>query len=578
MKLSNEQQIAAHTDSPKALVLAGAGSGKSRTLVGRALYLIKEKNVSPYEIMCITFTRLAAKELVDRLEKSIGGAAHNITTGTIHGMALNYLQRFGELVGLIPGKITVYNSWESAFLGMEVAMELGYHTGKAWKKVKKGEVDAGFNLFYTTGAVNPEWVEVNLLMNAFFARCRENNALTYGTILTKFKELIPHIYMHLNLRHIMVDEVQDNDPLQWEIINMLCKYTGAHLFAVGDIRQSIFSFRGADPSYLIRNQGQFDLYNLKDNYRSSATIVKAANKLISHDHLSMGEPMVAKRDRGFMIANYEDMDTDRLIGVCSFFKDENCAVLSRVHGLLKKLSRLLDDAGIKHEYIGKKSGLVKSEEFRRFHAFLKLIVNPFDNFSFLLVKDYLCLSAEEYGEIRLKAAQDSKSHFDIWTPYCLRDIHPILSWFPISTTGDFHTVVDWMKQIKWGFDPEPIFDFVYSWMIENPDGTIDQYLNWLACFDVQDEIKDESPGLKLMTVHAAKGLEFKTVIGIGLNEEIFPDKRSIKGNDLTAENRLFYVLLTRAEDQLILTSRPLKKDKDGRISGEASRFIEWSLR
>ena len=579
MKLSKEQQKAAHTDSKKVLVLAGAGSGKSRTLVGRVEYLIKEKNISPYEIMCITFTRLAANELVEKLNETIGSAAYNITTGTIHGMALNYLQRFGELAGLTPGKITIYSQWESDFLLKEVAKDIGYHTGKAWKKVKKGEVDAAFNLFYTTGAINPEWVEVNLLMNAFFARCRENNALTYGTILTTFKKIIPEIYEYLPLFHIMVDEVQDNDPLQWEIINQLCKYTGADLFAVGDIRQSIFSFRGADPEYLIRNQNQFDLYNLKDNYRSSATIVEAANRLISHNHLSMGEPMEAMRDLGRKIEVVEDMDSDRISGLCAFYQNSNCAVLSRIHGLLKKLSRLLDEAGIKHEYIGKKSGLVKSEEFRRFHSFLKLIVNPFDNFSFLLIKDYLGLSAEEYGEIRLKAVQNSISHFRVWQDANMGGIGSTwIEWFVNSETGDFHTVIDWLKDVEWGFDPEEIFNFVYSWMIEHPASSIDQYLNWVATFDVSDETKDESPGLKLMTIHAAKGLEFSTVIIAGMNDGIFPDSRSAKENDLVSELRLAYVALTRSKDQLILTSRPVKKDKSGRPSGEASRFIEWSLK
>lgn len=576
MKLSQEQQKAAHTDSPKALVLAGAGSGKSRTLVGRVEYLIKEKKVSPYEIMCITFTRLAAKELVDRLQETIGGDAFKITTGTIHGMALNYLQRFGELVGLIPGKITVYGQWESAFLGMEVAKDLGCHTGKAWKKVKKGEVDAAFNLFYTTGAINPEWVEVNLLMTAFFARCRENNALTYGTILTTFKKLIPEIAEYLPLRHIMVDEVQDNDPLQWEIINLLCKYTGADLFAVGDIRQSIFSFRGADPEYLIRNKHLFDLYNLKDNYRSSATIVEAANKLISHNSMDLGEPMEAKRDVGKDILFIQDIETSEIVRYLGGRDNTDTAVLSRVHGLLKKLSRFLDDAGIKHEYIGKKSGLVKSEEFRRFHAFLKLIVNPFDNFSFLLVRDYL-VDMDQYGDIRLMAAQESKSHFQIWSQ-SWNEPEKWKEWLKVSETGDIATVVDLLKDVEWNFDPDEIFTFVYSWMLEHPAGTIDQYLNWLATFDVSDEIKEDSPGLKLMTSHSSKGLEFDTVISIGLNEGIFPGKRDIKSNDLTSERRLAYVTFTRARNQLILTSRPIKKDDSGRMSGEASRFISEALK
>lgn len=580
MKLSNEQKKLAHTDSKKALGIAPAGSGKTRVLISRVGYLITKCNVSPYEICSFSFTRKAAGELKERLQKEIGNQADNATLGTIHGVSLNCLQRFGELVNLKPGKITVYGSFEEQFLLKDVATELGYHDGHKWTKVKKGDVSAAFKLFYTTGFITTEEVSVkiNVLMNAFFARCKENNALTYGTILTTFLRLIPKIAGYLNFRYILADEVQDQNPIQWQILNDLCKYCGASLFAIGDPRQSIYAFNGADPEYLIRNQGLFDVYNLKDNYRSSATIVEAANKLIGHNGMDMGEPMEAKRDLGKGIMIAENVDSEKLVDFCRVYQNSDCAVLSRIHGLLKKLSRLLDDAGIKHEYIGKKSGLVKSEEFIRFHAFLKLIVNPFDNFSFLLIRDYLGVSGEEYGEIRLKSAQDSKSHFQIWKETRMDGANEIFEWFASSEIGDFITVIDWFLDIEWGFDPEPIFTFIYSWMGDNPDCTIDQYLNWLATFDVQDEIKEESPGLKLCTVHSTKGLEFPTVIAIGFNEGIFPDKRSVKENKLDEERNLAYVCMTRAENQLILTSRPPKKDDSGRISGEASRFISEALK
>lgn len=144
-----------------------------------------------------------------------------------------------------------------------------------------------------------------------------------------------------------------------------------------------------------------------------------------------------------------------------------------------------------------------------------------------------------------------------------------------STYLDMDSTVDWMKDIEFPFDTEPIFEFVYAWIIDNPCGTIPQYLVWLATFDISDEIKDESEGLILCTCHAAKGLEFSTVIAIGLNDGVFPDKRDIEANDLTDSRRLAYVCFTRAEDQLILTSRPTKDKykKDYPVS----RFIKEAL-
>lgn len=579
MKLSKEQGKPAYTESEKALVLAPAGSGKTRVLIARINHLLENKNVSSYEILSFSFTRKAANEIKERLKKQLGQVAFNITCGTIHGCALNYLQRFGELTGLTPGKITVYGPWEEQFLLKEVAMELGYHNGRTWKKIKKGDVEHVFKTFYTTGSINPDSIDENLVMNAFFSRCKENNALTYGMILITFLKIIPDIIGYLNLRHVLADEVQDLNPIQWQIINELSK--NGSLFAIGDQRQAIFGFQGGDSEYIARNQNQFDLYNLQDNYRSSPNIVEAANKLISHNALNMGEPMTAKRQGRFEIIHLYDMDSGNFL---DYFKAMatvpiklKTAVLARNHFLLKKLSRLLTESDIKHEYIGKKTGLVRSEEFRRFHAFLKLVVNPFDNFSFLLIRDYINVSMEDYHAIRLTAVKIYKSHFQTWRDNCSEHEHHWGLWFKSAEQSDISTIIDCMKDIEFDFDTEEIFNFVYSWIIENPAGTIKQYLNWLATFDVSDEIKKDPEGLQLLTMHSSKGLEFPTVIICGLNEGIFPDSRSVKENDLESEARLMYVAMTRAEDQLILTSRPLKKNEDGNITNEPSRFIKWSM-
>ena len=578
MNLSQEQQAAAYTNSKRALIIAGAGSGKSRTLISRVEYLIKEKNVSPYEVAAITFTRLAAKELVKRLEKAIGSGAKKIIASTIHGMALNYLQRFGELIGLRPGKITVYGSFEEEFLLKEVAKELGYHTGKAWKGVKKGDIIAGFHDFYTTGSWRPECDKEIEIMKAFFSRCKENNALTYGTILTEFKRLIPYIWKFMGLRHVLCDEVQDNDPLQWQILNDICNACNASLFAVGDPRQSIYSFRGADPEYLIRNKHLFDIYNLKDNYRSSANIVEAANNLIGHNGGELGEPMRAIRGQICPLVIRHNMDSETIANSLKNDKNEfpGVAVLARNHWLLEKLSRLLTESNIKHEYIGKKTAMTRSEPFRKFHAFLKLIVNPFDNFSFLLIKDYLGLSQEEYSDIRMQSCVAYSSHFETWKALTDKDTYTWQKWLKISENGDMASVIDWMKDVEFDFDTEHIFEFVYSWILDHYDGTIAQYLDWLAVWDISDEIKDDTEGLLLCTFHASKGLEFPTVIIAGLNEEIFPSKQSISKNELQDEVRLCYVAVTRSVDQLIMTSRPVEQDEDGQPKNPVSRFIEWT--
>ena len=583
MKLSQEQQKVVKSKSKKLLCIAPAGSGKTRVMISRIEHLIKNRHVSLYDILCVTFTRKAASEIKDRLVKEIGTPATRITAGTMHGIALNYLQTYGELVGLKPGKITVYSQWEENYLLKDVAIELGYHNGKAWKGVKKGDVESAFRIYYTTGKIHLEniSIKVNDIMSAFFDRCRENNALTYGMILTKFLKLIPKISKFLTLQHIMADEVQDQNPLQWEILNTLCDACNAAQFAIGDFRQCIFSFQGSDPEYLIRNQHLFDVYNLMDNYRSSANIVDAANRLIEHCGVSIGEPMRAVRGEGVPIETMTNMDSSNSVRFLNLYASTNnlngLAVLARNHWMLEKLSTLLTEANIKHEYIGKKSKLVRSDFFSIFHSFLKLIVNEFDNFSFLLIRQYLELSAQEHADIRWDATVEYQSHFSAWKATPDKDSYTWQKWFKVSEKTDMATAIDMMKDIDFGFDTEAIFDFVYAWILDHYDGTIDEYLNWLAVFDVQDEIKEDVEGLQLMTIHAAKGLEFPTVIIAGLNDGIFPSKQSISKNDIEEELRLAYVAFTRAEDQLILTSRPLERDEELFIKNPVSRFIGWAI-
>jgi len=259
-------------------------------------------------------------------------------------------------------------------------------------------------------------------------------------------------------------------------------------------------------------------------------------------------------------------------------KFEDIAVLGRNHFLLEKLSRIMTERGIPHTYIGKQSKLTNSEEFRRFHAFLKLIVNPYDNFSFLLIHDLIGLSAQDYADIRYQAAQKGSSHFQVW----LQCGDQALKGKVIFRSGSLQNAITeteiFIRSELNICENSLSFDFVMAWLDDNPTGTLEQYLTWLATYDIQDEIKDDAEGVQLMTIHAAKGLEFPTVILAGCNEEILPSKQSIKNNEIEAERRLFYVAITRAENDLILTSRPERTEKNGQTYfSPKSRFISEAI-
>lgn len=582
MNLDLQQQAAVTTQSRRALVVAGAGSGKTRVLTERIAYLT-ENHVSPFEILCWTFTRKAAGEMRERLEKRIGSKAHNITMGTMHAVGLRMLQRFGEVLGLRPDNITVYSAWEEEYLLKEVAREIGF-LKKSWSIPKKN-IDAMFSDYYERGVEPGELDPIKPLFDAFIQRCRENNALTYGGLLTGLRLLIPTMAKHLHIKHILVDEVQDLDPIQWAIINELNRAFLASLFVVGDADQSIYSFRGAVPEYIIEHQHEFDIYHLETNYRSVPGIVEASNRLIRNNVQRIDKTMVAARSGAYETADdvqtWKGVDSAWLANHLELWGDDqraNTAILARVHALLKKLSMELATRGVPHTYVGQKSALTNSEEFRRFHAFLKLTVNPCDNFAFLLIKDLIGLDAADYSLIRVKAATDGLSHLQALKT--LQDVGKLWSdtFEHLSCTDlvsillGLETMLTYSSQWLPGFAEAQIF--AIEWSQQNPNGTIKQYLDWLATYDLQDELSEDQDGLVLMTVHAAKGLEWPNVIIAGANEGICPSKQAIAADEISEERRLMYVAMTRARDQLVVTVRPERTEKDDRVcESPMSRFV-----
>ena len=583
IQLNAQQKAAVETDSEKVLCLAGAGSGKTRVIVERAAYLIETRKVSPYEILAVTFTRKAAHELRERLEARVGSRARHMTVGTIHAVGLRYLRRFGELVGLKPDNITVYGEWEEAFLLRETASDLSLYNGKSWK-VPKGKIDEAFAGYYQKGVEPDEDHPAYGLFKEFIRRCMENNALTHGGILIGFDLLLPLIARYLNIKHLFVDEVQDIDPLQWQIIGWFKTFLGSSLFAVGDIDQSVYQWRGAVPEYLIEHQDEFDIFRLETNYRSCREIVEAANRLIEHNERRLPRTMEAVRTEEGDILISRMMDSKRLaVRIKNVFGDHalgDLVVLARNHKLLDRLAEELNALGIPAVKIGRNHALMNTEEFRRFHAFLKLLVNPFDNFSFLLIRDLIGISRTEYADIRLRAAQEGRSHFRVWmesAPARWREFYDeewnIFLYFP-----------DWVSELKSYLIPindgfEAAAEFVLQWISENDGSDFSQYLDWLATYDIQDEIEEDDDRVKLMTVHASKGLEWPVVIVAGCNEGILPSKQSLGSGDVEAERRLMYVAMTRAKDSLILAVRPEQsKTKDGRVyKNPESRFVKEAV-
>jgi len=567
MILDLQQQEAVTTTSPRALVLSGAGSGKTRVLIERIAWLIETQKISSSELLAFSFTRKASGEIQDRLKERIGRKAHGVQIGTMHGLALEFIHRFGEAIGLRPAIVTVYGEWEAGYLLADVAQEMSA------KKTTIRAAKEALERYYQTGEEPSEDDMGHDLFKVFLARCRENNAVSYGSLLVGMRLLVPTLAKYLHIRHILVDEIQDIDPLQWAIINEMVSSFKANLFVVGDIDQSIYEFRGAVPRYLVDHSGEFDIYRLEANYRSMPEIVCAANRLIEHNQDRITKTMRATREapdlspESVQVENNTQSEGIVAMANMRHCKEASVAILARKHSILSKIDRLMEEAGIPHTYIGKTTTLTNSEPFRRFHAFLKLAVNSFDNFSFLLIRDIIGLSREEYGRIRLEAADKGKSHFQVFEGNT-----DFLSFQSVSGSS-LSQCAEHVNANCPDLSPESLA-FIQKWVGEHSDD-IASYLDWLATFDVQDEIKgDESEGITLATIHAAKGLEWPVVIIAGCNEGIIP-ARPNDLDEIEGERRLMYVAMTRAMDQLMLTVRPTEStDAAGRThKSPESRFL-----
>lgn len=245
------------------------------------------------------------------------------------------------------------------------------------------------------------------------------------------------------------------------------------------------------------------------------------------------------------------------------------AVLARNHVLLKKLSIELSFLGVEHTYIGRKTELKNTEEFIRFHAFLKLIVNPYCNMSFLLVKELMGVSEAEYKTIRHTAVMEGKSHFQVWAGWGVAEYFKDKEALEDALFGARGLTEDH------GDGYGDAARFVSDWIHDHPTGTLSEYLSWLATYDLQDEMSEATDGLILATIHAAKGLEWPTVIIAGMNEGLLPSKQAAKNGEIEQERRLAYVAATRAEDTLILTVRPEVTETEHRTyHNPESRFVK----
>lgn len=585
MTLNDQQLQAVNTDGKRVLVLAGPGSGKTRVIVERVARLVTKCGYSGHDILLLTFTRKAAQEMRDRLTERVGEQhVRKMTIGTFHSVCLLIIKQYGELLGYRPSTLSVYDPIDQRDIIDDVV------AGRS-AKIKQTSMDELLEAFATRGwSVVHEYERTHTqeckVFAEYRARLRENNAVDYGLILADVQRLIethPDVRAELKARwkHVLIDEYQDTDRLQYNIHTLL---DPDNLFAVGDSDQAIYGFRGATVEVINSFATEYfdgEVIELPVCYRCALDIVDKANRLIAHNTVRYDKSIVAARAAfGAVSAKTSenpDAEAAYVLALIRERTDNNSfAVLSRTKRGLDRVADMLDESFVSYIRCGTVSDFWSGAAAKKFLAWLQLVINRRDNLAFMRIRRSVGVADDAYASVRVRAVSEECGHVEALEG---------MSGHKLFTNGteeecgdDLGKWVPYMLGRMAGcLDAETgaaIADATEKWMAANSH-SLAAFLLWVQQRDIQDDAAEATDGaVMLMTVHAAKGLEFDTVAVVGMHEGHVPHSRATKPEEVEEERRLLYVAITRAQNRLLLTHSNVVEDWGGRPkSAKPSRFI-----
>ena len=573
--LNSEQRLAVETTQGPLLVLSGAGTGKTSVLTTRIAYILNNNLATPWQVLALTFTNKAANEMKNRLADMSGGAWYpgDIWCGTFHSICLRILRANAAHAGLSPNFI-IYDEDDQKSVIKSLAPQSSKSPADHVEDISRIK-DRGLVALQCQ----------DKLFNAYNAELARQNAIDFGDIILRVLELFdknPDILARYQnrFRYILVDEFQDTNNAQMELLTFLTRgMESPNICCVGDDDQSIYSWRGAEIKHILNFDKTFpgaQVIRLETNYRSTSNILNAANSLIRHNRGRLGKDLRSRADAGdgepvYVLTLPTDRDEARIIadailraGTTDF---TGFAVLARSDKYWLSIEKEFIGRGIPYKIIGNKK-LYDRAEIKDVLAFVRLLVSPADDVSFkrIIAKprrgfgdktlDKIRASgstlmsgmrnAELSGKLRT-AADEFLSVFDFdWESMPPRDaVKHVLQrsgyyeWLNTQTDTD---VKDKLDRIEFLIEKE---------IGEYP--TLYAFLDYASLMSASD---DEQTGnyVSIMTLHAAKGLEFDTVFLPAWEEDVFPNKKSIECGDVEEERRLAYVAITRAKRVCVIST------------------------
>lgn len=623
--LNDRQKEAVITTDGPLLVLAGAGSGKTKVLTSRVAYLIGEKNINPYKILAITFTNKAATEMKQRIEAAINMDVSYMWISTFHAMCVRILRYSGKSIGFT-SNFVIYDSDDTLRMVKNILADLGLKDDKNYppRLVKsaiskfKNTCPDGDIFSYCDKQYPILSYRIREIYDAYRNELKNQNAMDFDDILLNTLKLFKEdeeVLKEYQTRfsHILVDEYQDTNMVQYELVNILAK-KHRNLFVVGDDDQSIYAFRGANIENILNFEKDYPdakVIRLEQNYRSDIRILEAANAVIQNNMGRKGKRLWSEIKDGskpMLYSGKSEYDEGEFIArkakeLKSEGKDlKDMAVLYRSHSLSRIIEEKLRLYGVKYRVYGGLS-FYERKEIKDICAYLNLIVNPASDLSLtriinvpgrkigaatiskiseaakntgLSMIDVISDIEAIMGKQSFKAKTDAfyALYCELSNDYHGKDIHEVIE-DVVDKTGYKDMLKaeypdDYMTRIE---NIDELINSAYQFEDDNEDATLDDFMQNIALITDMDGEEEES-AVTLMTMHAAKGLEYDTVFVAGVEENIFPSRKSMEEDNLEEERRLCYVALTRAKKNLYITNAAKRTYFGDQQMNPHSRFID----
>ena len=603
-KLNDKQKEAASQIDGSILILAGAGSGKTRTITYRIAHMIENVGISPYSILAVTFTNKAAKEMRERVEELVGDIAKACTISTFHSFGMRLLRMYAKEVGY-NSNFTIYDTDDQK--RMVKAILKGQNLSLNGVKLTERDIVSMISKIKEQiktldeySVMNKQIVEVYDKYNRVLL---ESNAMDFSDILLNTYKLLqkPEILEKVQnkYKYIMIDEYQDTNNLQYKIIDLIARKS-SNLCVVGDENQSIYGFRGANILNILNfetNYNNAKIIKLEENYRSTTTILDAANELIKNNKSSKDKKLWTQNGKGDLIKVLAcDNARDEVSRIIEIIKENHqngiayrdMTILYRTNVQSRVFEEGLLRYSIPHKVFGGISFYSRAE-IKDIIAYLSIIVNPQDELNLQRIINVPKRKVGEKGVEKIIAYArennlnllEALSHIKEISGLTAVGKEKLLEMYDIikelkdlsyTETASYivQTLIDKIKYIdyiKENYDDaeariENIDEFKNSILeLENVVGELrlNEYLENVSLISATDDLEEKSDYVKLMTIHNSKGLEFPIVFLVGFENEIFPGSRAMfEEKEMEEERRLCYVALTRAEKKLYLSHATIR--------------------